>query len=214
MRLGLLIILASALPAFTFATRHKHYYECQYLQGRIPLENVRYSTLLQAMKLLSERNAQVIIETGTSRYGSSNCLGDGCSTLIFGDWVRQNGGVFYSVDIDELAIERAVQGLGASSEIVHFINSDSVAFLKNFGRPIDFLYLDSYDFEEFNPNPSQQHHLNEVIAAYPWLTKNSVIMIDDCKLPHGGKGKLAIEYLLGRGWRILMQSYQTILAQD
>jgi hypothetical protein len=80
--------------------------------------------------------------------------------------------------------------------------------------PIDFLYLDSYDYEWNNPSPSQEHHLREIQAAFPRLHENSVVMIDDCALPQGGKGKLAIEYLKERGWKILLEQYQTILIFD
>lgn len=57
------------------------------------------------------------------------------------------------------------------------------------------------------------HHCREIIAAYPWLTPHSVVMIDDCDLPYGGKGKLAIEYLTNRGWVIFRSGYQVILIQ-
>lgn len=50
-------------------------------------------------------------------------------------------------------------------------------------------YLDSFDFDISNPLPSQKHHLKEIEAAYDKLTDNSVVMIDDCDLPGGGKGK-------------------------
>jgi hypothetical protein len=94
---------------------------------------------------------------------------------------------------------------------VHLVEGDSVNFLKNFDRQIDFLYLDSYDFEKNNPSPSQQHHLREIEAAYDKLTPQSIVMIDDCDLAHGGKGKLVIAYLLDKGWSIYAQDYQVIL---
>ena len=184
-----------------------------YLEGKIPRNNSRYYTFLSALNLMSERKAKVIVETGTSRNGASNCLGDGCSTLIFSQWVQKNGGEYYSVDISMDALINASNGIGSLKEYVHFVQSDSVAFLQNFNQTIDFLYLDSYDFEINNPTPSQEHHLKEIIAAYPFLTEDSVVMIDDCDLPHGGKGKLVIEYLLNKGWKIAMKGYQVIMVQ-
>ena len=94
---------------------------------------------------------------------------------------------------------------------LHFVCSDSVSFLQNFGKTIDFLYLDSYDFDVDNPFPSQHHHLLEISAAYPFLNENSIVLIDDCDLPHGGKGKLAIQFLMQRGWQVLMSGYQVLL---
>lgn len=87
-------------------------------------------------------------------------------------------------------------------------------FLSRFDRPIDFLYLDSWDFDFADPAPSQQHHLREIIAAYPRLHAQSMVLIDDCNLPHGGKGRLVIQYLAERGWRVLHSEYQTLLVRD
>lgn len=212
----LIIQLLLIIPVVAFARCHPHRNcsEYKYLLNKIEPENHRFMTFIYALRLLKERHAQVLVETGTARYGNKNCSGDGCSTLIFSDWVGVNGGHFYSVDISEFALQDAAASLGAANEFVQLVHSDSVAFLKNFNQPIDFLYLDSFDFELDNPEPSQQHHLKEIIAAYPWLTEQTIVMIDDCNLPYGGKGKLAIEYLLNRNWKIVAQDYQTILVRE
>ena len=76
---------------------------------------------------------------------------------------------------------------------------------------IDFLYLDSFDFELHNPSPSQEHHLKEIIAVAPRLRKSTIIMVDDCDLPYGGKGKLVIKWLKERGWVEHKSGYQVIL---
>ena len=191
-----------------------HCFYCQnILQGKILEHYQRYPTFLYALNLMHERQSQVIIETGTSRYGKEQCIGDGCSTLIFAEWIERNGGVFYSVDISANAILKASNALDMKKKYVNFVHSDSVQFLTHFNQPIDFLYLDSYDFEVNNPSPSQEHHLKEIMAAYPWLWEESIVMIDDCDLPHGGKGKLAIEFLLDRGWKIVAKGYQVILVK-
>lgn len=183
------------------------------LEGRIPPENHRFPTFSIALELIEERNLQTIVETGTSRYGDENCLWDGCSTLIFADCAKHIGGIVYSVDIDGNALEKCRCALDEEREFVSLVKADSVEFLRGFNQPIDFLYLDSYDFEILNPRPSQEHHLKEVMAAEPWLTENAVIMIDDCALPHGGKGKLVIQYLQKQGWKILENNYQVILVR-
>jgi hypothetical protein len=185
-----------------------------FLKGKIPKDNLRYKTFLKVLKLLDERGARVIVETGTDRNGIEGCKSDGCSTLIFAEWSRSRKAEFFSIDIDEKALRQAAKFLGEARKFVHFVCIDSVAFLENFNRPIDFLYLDSFDFDENNPRPSQEHHLKEIKAAYPRLTKNSIVMIDDCALPHGGKGKLAIEFLLEKGWKILLLKHQTILVNN
>ena len=174
---------------------------------------LRAETMKYAMELMSQRQAQVIVETGTARGGhepAEYLRGDGGSTLVFGNWAMKNDSMLYSVDISPEAVEAARYLLG-SNQNVQCICQDSVQFLKDFNQQIDFLYLDSFDFDFDNPEPSQEHHLKEIIAAYSKLTSKSVVMIDDCSLPNGGKGKLVIEYLIDRDWVIVANIYQVIL---
>lgn len=184
-----------------------------FLEGRISPQDKRYTTFKCALELIQQRQAKILVETGTARNGVSNCHGDGCSTVIFGHFAAANQCKLYSVDIDARSLQCAKSAIKSYVKNVEFIHNDSVAFLRDFPYTIDFLYLDSYDFELNNPTPSQQHHLKEIIAAYPHLTRDSIVMIDDCDLPYGGKGKLVIQYLLERGWKICAQGYQMILVQ-
>jgi hypothetical protein len=185
------------------------------LNDKIPFYNKRYGTFALALDLLSIRKASILVETGTARNGLANCSGDGCSTIIFAEWVKNNGGKLYSIDINAENLQAAANALGDAASSVHLVHSDSIAFLRNFNHPIDFLYLDSCDLDFFNPIPSQEHHLQEIIAAYPWLTQNSIVMIDDSEtyLPGGGKGKLVIDFLMAKGWGILAHGYQVILVK-
>jgi hypothetical protein len=56
--------------------------------------------------------------------------------------------------------------------------------------------------------------LKEIEAAYSKLTDQSVVMIDDCQLPQGGKGKLIIDFLIKRGWKKVFDGYQVIMVKD
>ncbi len=189
------------------------YADC--LDSRIDPENARYETFFSVLQLMKERKAKTLVETGTSRYGDWNCGGDGCSTLIFGDWASENEAILYSIDCDDEALKNADNALSElAKDSVHFVQSDSIAFLKDFGKVIDFLYLDSCDYADWDPLPSQKHHLNELIAAYPWFSDETIVMIDDCCFPRGGKGKLVIQYLLERGWKIFQKGYQVILVKS
>lgn len=188
----------------------------QCLNKRIPEDNMRHHTFQIVLEKLTKNKAKTIVETGTTRYGASNCGGDGCSTLIFGEWADQNDATLYSIDMDPKALQNAEKALTPhirNPESVQFIQSDSIACLKNFGQPIDFLYLDSRDYGDWDPNPSQKHCLEELIAAYPWFTEDTFVMIDDSCFPRGGKGKLVVKYLKERGWNVLIHSYQVILVQ-
>ena len=182
-----------------------------YLINRIQMEDKRYLTLLGVLELLDQRNVKTLVETGTARDGDKNFVGDGGSTIIFADWASQNGALLYSVDIDPSAIENAKNVTKMYADHIQFVCDDSIKFLKKFENLIDFLYLDSFDFDFGNPSTSQKHHLKEIIAAYPKLHKTSIVMIDDCDLPQGGKGALVIEYLTSRGWEVLQNGYQTIM---
>lgn len=182
-----------------------------YLTNRLDPNDQRYKTFLKALELLEQRNALMLVETGTARDGDKNFAGDGGSTIIFGDWAKQNGALLYTVDITPAAIEGSKSATKEYADNIEYVCGDSVTFLENFQGPIDFLYLDSYDFDFSNPAPSQEHHLKEIIAAYPHLHENSIVMIDDCGLPKGGKGKLVIKYLLSRGWFIKQKNYQVIM---
>jgi predicted O-methyltransferase YrrM len=186
----------------------------QYLKERLKSSDKRYSSFCVALKLLKQREAKVLVETGTARFGDKGFIGDGGSTIIFGDWANQNDAVLNSVDIDSSSIDKAKEVTQDYSEHIQFSLSDSVMYLEEFSQPIDLLYLDSYEYDSANPEPSQTHHLNELIAAYPYLHEKSIVMIDDCELANGGQGKMVIEYLLDKGWKITHQGYQTILTQE
>ncbi len=185
----------------------------QCVEDKISKTDGRYASFCLAIRMMHERGARTIVETGTSRGGLCNCAGDGCGTMILGDYALQMGATLYSVDISAEALAGAARDLGERARCVHLVQNDSVAFLQDFNQPIDLLYLDSYDFEVDNPLPSQLHHLKEIQAAYHLLKPTSIVMIDDCGHPYGGKGGLAVPYLLERGWRAVYSGHQIILAR-
>lgn len=183
-----------------------------YMQGRLEEDNGRYSTFSEVLKLMRARNVRTIVETGTARCGDTNFSGDGGSTIIFAHWATVHGAKMYSVDISKDHLEIAFKATPEEYlNHISFVLDDSVAFLKNFPEKIDFLYLDSYDYDEKNPGPPQLHNLKEIKAAFDKLTDRSIVMIDDCNIPGGGKGKLAIQYLLKKGWYLHQNRHQVIL---
>ena len=60
------------------------------------------------------------------------------------------------------------------------------------------MYLDSYDYSKDREVQikSQQHHLEEFKAIEDRLHNKTIVLIDDCDLPNGGKGKMVVEYML------------------
>lgn len=185
-----------------------------FLQERIPVYDKRYPTFERVLQLMEERNVKTIVETGTAREGAKNCGGDGCSTIIWGQWAKQFNAFVYSVDINRKAIKKSKKACKPYRKNTAIICSDSVAFLQSFGKPIDMLYLDSYDLDHNNPEPSQRHHLKEIMAAYPLLHQESIVMMDDYFENSGGKVRLVMDYLLERGWKIEMFGYQVIFVRE
>lgn len=183
----------------------------KYLSKRLPRGNGRYHTFRSCLKLLNQRNIQTIIETGTARCGDENFDGDGGSTILFAHWAKDHDAMLFSVDNNAVHIARAKEAVTEYASNIEFVLEDSVRFLEEFPGQIDFLYLDSYDFDEENPGPPQKHALREIMAAYDKLSKHAIVMIDDCNIPHGGKGKLAIKFLKEKGWYLKENRHQVIL---
>lgn len=179
----------------------------------------RRNTLRDTLSLLEERGAKTLVETGTARHGLKKSKGDGASTVVFGLWAARHEAHLYSVDIEPKAVQQAQEALKEMGieRSVTLVASDSVAYLAGFERPVDFLYLDSFDYhksDEAIQKASQQHHLDEILAIEDRLHKDSVVLIDDCDQPNGGKGKLVIEHLTQRGWTVFKSEYQVILLPE
>ena len=216
MEIILLIIAGSVIIFFIYTTfRHKP------LSPLMPKKynfGKRRGTFRATINLLEERKAKMLIETGVAREGLKQTKGDGASTFIFGTWAKQNEAILHSVDIDPKAIEIAQKETDQLSlqDHVKLHVQDSVEFLKNFQEKVDFLYLDSYDYPRNDPEgqrASQEHHLKEFQAIEPRLHEKTIVLIDDCRKPGGGKGKLVISYMQQKGWKILIKKYQVLLGK-
>lgn len=179
----------------------------------------RRDTLRRTLELLDQRKAETLVETGVARRGLTQARSDGASTIVFGLWASRYAAQLHSVDIDPEAIETAREEL-EKQEIAEYVGlhvSDSVQFLKEFERPVDFLYLDSFDYDVSDPDKqreSQEHHLSEFRAIENRLHHDSIVLIDDCRRPGGGKGKLVIPYMQGRGWEVEMNKFQVLLVKS
>lgn len=170
----------------------------------------RSPTFYQALMLSIARGAKTIVETGTSRQ-AGNWV-DGQSTKVLGSFAQRYGCRLWTCDIDETATAQAREATADCAAAINYVTSDSVAFLKSFSEPIDLLYLDSLDAEkDGDPAASQDHALAEGQAALHALHMQSVILIDDCYQPQGGKGAKVIPFLLGQGWQIVGMNYQVLM---
>lgn len=169
------------------------------------------------LNLLTITNAKTIVETGTSREGLHGAKSNGAATIVFGKWAKENSAIVHSVDISDESVENALKEVDEQQlqDVVNIHLSDSVEFLSTFKEPVDLLYLDSYDYSNDVEvqRKSQEHHLKEFKTIEDQLHENSIVLIDDCGLPNGGKGKMVIAYMLQNDWKIAMQDYQVLLVR-
>ena len=169
---------------------------------------LRWLSTLIVLIFARAYKAKNIIETGTLRRTDSP---DGQSTKVFAEYVKLYGGKFYSVDISTEAISISKSEVGPTLlPYVNYVCEDSVGWLSRFNEQIDVLYLDSYDFDDKNPDPSQQHELAEIGAAFGKLNNPAVIALDDCDIPFEGKSRLGSQFLRDRGWKLLFDGYQRV----
>lgn len=153
-----------------------------------------------------------IIETGTVR--KPNNWKDGNSGFLFAEFVEKFGGFVKSVDIDQSAVDAANSFV--DNRYYRSFCSDSVKWLseQNDLSSIDLFYLDSWDVEWSNDEPSADHHLKEFKTIEPYLVKDSVVAIDDNSfLLNGqrtGKGRKIVEYLEQKNIFPVYDNYQII----
>lgn len=123
---------------------------------------------------LMEDRPQLIIETGTSAWGTD-------STRLWDAYVKTFGGEFWSVDLSPAPRMRLVDQVGPHT---HLVVEDSVRFLTDFTAShrdviLGMCYLDSWDLDWSDPDPAAEHGLAEFHAIRPLLGRGSVLVIDD-----------------------------------
>lgn len=158
------------------------------LQQMLSLTGKREASFRLMFDHLKTIDSPLIIETGCARW-ENNFEGDGMSTLLFDQYIFQNGGTLYSIDITQEHIDFARSQIKCSNS--NLICSDSIIWLYNFAKTtekkIDLLYLDSYDLDFNNPHPSSLHHIMELAAIMPALSEKTMVCVDD-NLSYCGKG--------------------------
>lgn len=179
--------------------------------GRNP--GKRAVTWRTSLGIFLQKGGSTIVETGCQRFPED--WGAGCSTRILSSFLKQfRCGRLHSVDNSQANINtaRSVVTQDGSYDYVDFHLADSVQFLLLFNGSIDFLYLDSFDYRPEDPTLSlcQSHQLAELKSAFDKLSVCAVVLLDDNNLPHGGKTKLAKDFLLNEGWRCLIDFQQSL----
>tara|TARA_B100000900_G_scaffold178221_1_gene151101 strand:- start:373 stop:933 length:561 start_codon:yes stop_codon:yes gene_type:complete len=173
-------------------------------------KNFRFKSFEFALLEAQRRNHKTLVETGVARgkkkffFFSKINWKDGMSTMIFSDYVRYINGTLTSCDINKKNVDNAKKFTKSNKEFITFIVDDSINFLDNFSKKIDFLYLDSLDgqFEG-----ASKHQLEEIKVAKKLLHDQSLVLLDD----KGDKTKLSINYMLENNFKILNETREQVL---
>jgi len=171
----------------------------------LPLLGRRFWSFKIALNLFVQTDGQNILETGCLR--KKDDWAAGYSTYVFADFIAHEGGHFDSIDKSEENIGLAKVICAEFKDLVEFHKGDSLAVLKDWSRPIDLLLLDSLDTDPSDKGiafKAQMHQRKEIELAYPNLTKNAIILLDDNYFENGGKTRLAKEFLELKGWVNIM----------
>lgn len=138
--------------------------------------HINYYSMKKALESLLQFNNKTyyqFVETGCASHGTK-------STLLWDKFVNFYNGQVDSVD---LSLENVLTTRLLVSNKTNVHHSDSLLYLKDYNKNIDFLYLDSYDCDFFNDNGSSEHHFKEFKSIEHLLIENqSIILIDDTPL--------------------------------
>jgi autotransporter strand-loop-strand O-heptosyltransferase len=180
-------------------------------------------------KLIAKQKPLYVIETGTMWVDLKDNMG--AFTLIFSDLIKNwSGGKLITIDISKEHMDNCKELTKEFFDVIEYVNSDSITYLRSLSndkvKKIDLFYFDSFDLNLTDPEPSQQHHLNELLSVHNRVSDNVVISVDDNFLPGCwvewkwydndgnimsteivktgdkiiGKGTLINEFLLEKGW--------------
>jgi predicted O-methyltransferase YrrM len=169
----------------------------------------RQLTFEKIFQYLDTSKEPLIVETGTYRE-ENNYTGDGCSTLLFDNYIDIRGtGKLISIDNDPAACALARE----NTKHAKVIEGDSVETLDTLFGPIDLLYLDSYNITDWNNDwAPASHHLKELFAGYNLLGPGTLIVVDDnikaADSRRHGKGRLVHELMEALGVDPYFDSYQ------
>ncbi|MBW1868962.1 MAG: class I SAM-dependent methyltransferase [Deltaproteobacteria bacterium] len=137
----------------------------------------RLHSMRKAVELLDQSPPKVMVETGCQ--WSDLLHAHGMSTCILGALAEKHDAILYTIDISMEHIEICRAYSEEYSEYIRYIHGDSLEVLEDFDQEIDFLYLDSFDFSPGFEETSRLHQLNEITSAYPKLSSQSAVLLDD-----------------------------------
>jgi hypothetical protein len=139
---------------------------------------------------------------------------------------------FITVDVDPINTERARHVIELLNPGAKAITERGEDYLATCTEPLDYVYLDAFDFDHGEHSAERQARYREVLrteihdeaswqmhqlCAAAIITKMSaggIVVIDDTWTDEGGdfdgKGKLAVPLLLASGFTVIAQAPRTI----
>ena len=177
-------------------------------------KNTRFASFIEAFKICNDRKLKIIVETGTARdktkfffFNYFNWK-DGMSTPMFAEYAHVNKGELHSCDISKTNIKNSKKFTKKFKKNIYYYCEDSLEFLNNFSKKIDFLYLDSLDGH--NTIAASKPQLEEIKIAQKKFHENSIVLLDD----KGQKTNLSIDYLFNLKYQIIYETdYQVLLSK-
>ena len=169
-----------------------------------------------------------IFETGSSAKWGAN------SSLLFDSYIYKFGGKFVTVDIRPearkyLNSKFSKNSLSFEDDSLNFIETYDQIFFQN----LNLIYLDSFDLDIDNPQPSMDHCLKEFLLLDMRIEKGCLVAIDDTPnldafekyMQHHfmtdnsiesygfipGKGSLILQSEIMKNYKIIYQYYGLLL---
>jgi predicted O-methyltransferase YrrM len=169
----------------------------------------RYFTFRIALNLLLQQPNRNIVETGCIRF--LNDFGGGNSTMIFASFVNLYGGHLTTIDISPENMDICKSVTANFAKNIDYIVDNSLSALAKLDKPIDLLYLDSLDVPEVgDATEGQEHNLKEFKIAEHLLHTGSLLLIDDNNMDNGGKSRLTKDYVVSKGWKLILNFDQSL----
>lgn len=195
------------------------------------MANTFYEGIIFYEQIGSVEPDTVWVEIGSER-------GEGSTMALAGQAQRWNTHL-YSVDIDSYARDNL-----RHPNLTCFVESGSnwaKSTWPNIAKKISLLHLDNFDWiwnvqkiepwiqkqietykikfnKTMNNENCQQEHFEQVIALYPWLADNCIVVLDDTFIDNGvwsGKAGPSVVYLKYQGFRCIHRTTTggTVLAR-
>jgi len=171
----------------------------------------RYWTQKVALGIFLQIGGDNMVETGCARLEED--WGGGMSTYVYGDFAKYYNKHLWTCDIDENCLSMAKTITQEYKDNITYVRNDSVKFLEEFDKEINFLYLDSVDCDpedDMQTAVSQEHQLREMKVVLPKLSEKCVVLLDDNNYPNGGKTLLAKRFLEENNFLHIMDFQQSL----